>query len=280
MNEIAEPCAQDDMLKAPYRQAAQDLLDGKGYGRVPFGVPPVEIVDTIVGPFHQLIGQPEDEREKWCFDFSGEKKRPDHGLVRRGSLAENDLKHFFHQRPWADLDHDLERLLKIRGVDFKPHEYWFACMQAICEQALDAIKQVAEALDSLAPELSDNRGFQKSLAAEAAMRQHVLRLLEYDAKPKANDLADDHFDYSYLTLAGMCETASGLWLGNKSNLYHAEPGWAIVFPGRKMHAFTDGQIPATLHGVLSPSEAVTRNAVVFFSHIDGPRGPAYEAAKA
>lgn len=276
------------MINEPHIQAAEDLL-AYGYAAIQFPVSRHQIEKKIIDPFSALTALPERDRRKWCFDFS-DNQRPDHGLVRRGSREQDDEKFFFHWRFADEPKRQLPQLLNYRGVSVAPYKPWFQSMNRLCGKALLAIEQVALGLDQVCPEFAPpGKSFAGELRTTAAMRQHVLRLLKYDAKPKQNDLADAHHDFSFLTVA-IYESAPGLWKGDPNNPHHAEPGWALLFPGRKMEWFTGGRIENSVvtrgriqalpHGVLSPTEAITRFAAVFFSHVDGPMGPSLEEVKA
>lgn len=257
----------------PFVRAARDILD-RGYAIIPF-VPPVDPPE-ILNPFADLIKLPEEQRQKWCFSFPDDEdpNRPDHGLTRRDDRT-SDRKFFFHERPWTASDRDLLTLLEKNGVDLAPYLAWFDQMEMLCDASLDVICRVAHALDHIAPlGLPRGAGFLKELRRREAMQMHVLRLLQYDPKPKAADLADPHYDFGYLTLAGFGESVPGLWLNTPDNLYEAKPGYAVVFAGRKLDKLTDRRIKAVPHGVISLTDK-TRQSIIFFSHIYGEKGPSY-----
>lgn len=231
--------------------------------------------------FQEIVARLDPEiLQKMTVDLSSN-GRPDHGFFRRSDYEgerTGDQKNIFHFRPY-DTEVDLFKIYRERGVVL-PEDFvwWFMEMKHLMTRTLI---EVAEFLDVV-----DITGCLSARMKDPRVRsQHVIRLLDYDARPVLDELADEHCDFSFVTVP-VLQTHPGLWTrpekGNTTmkQFYNAVSGQTLVFAGRKMPTETGDLIPSVNHGVLSlPSiycneaSSSRRGSFIIFLHTPGEMGP-------
>ncbi len=190
-----------------------------------------------------------------------------------------------------DFGYHYPTLLELGGVKITPHEYIRDSMKDILEQTEDRLMQFLEVLEG--PFLKKTGVSNLIDLFEISRSQHVLRKILYPGTINVKDSAyraDDHIDQACIAVH-VFQDYSGLYLGEKSNIYEPKKNHILIFAGAKMQKLTGGRvwrekvlrhgkedfilrgegghIPAVRHGVIAPYDAThlnERSVIVGFFH--------------
>lgn len=243
-------------------QCVNDLLE-RGYGLTNFIIP--NLVERVFSGWTKFAG--EDQVYKNCWTADKNNPDPDEGYIRRSGEQKGggvyDHKEFFHYRP------TLRTKFKVLGVDYQGYYDWLIDLDDLFRCCCESLELIGAVLDDRLP----GYDFVSRISRAYLADQPVLRLLHYCEAQAANqEIAKFHADRSLLTIH-VAETHPGLMLQPNSERipYLPEEGKALVFPGRKAEALTEGKLRALNHGVVVPNDedvlGQQRQSIVFFGHI-------------
>lgn len=237
----------------------------------------------LVQYWHQsIVSLPEDVLGRMTIHAEGvPEDRPDYGYFRRDdeqsdtdTKKQGDRKHVMHVRPW-DQSYPLVPVYRARNVPVPDgFDQWVQRITSFTRCVLERVYMFLGDVDRvqgtlLAPELCDPK----------ALEKHVVRFLAYDPRSTHEELAEEHCDFSLVTLP-VYQSHPGLWTRSKEPdaprvSFTARDGETFMFAGRKMPLSSKGSIPSVNHGVESSPVCMkeTRLAMVVFLHGPGEMGP-------
>jgi hypothetical protein len=191
--------------------------------------------------------------------------KTDRGIFRRERNEETkqDAKWLYQYRP--SLRREL--LAKLGNPKFLPNELeeWLQKAKQVHTTLHEFSKEIILGVNHLIPE---HNLYKRYIDIESE-DLHMSRNVAYDKSNGFVEVAEDHCDFSFITLAAN-QSYPGLWAEDKhGNMVERKPeeGKIFVFWGRKAPTASKGILRKIKHRVSVPKIGVQRDANIFFGHL-------------